>query len=440
MIIQELLQHIRAGNNPCTDSRQAKPGDIFFALQGDHFDGNRFAAHALAAGCSLAVIDDPDYEVSDRCLVVEDVLDTLQSLSLAYRQQFDFPVIGITGSNGKTTTKELLHAVLLKSYTTIASKGNLNNHIGVPLTLLSFDKQMEMAIVEMGANHRGEIANLSKIAQPTHGLITNIGKAHLEGFGSIEQVAAAKAELYHYLADHQGTFFLNNDNPWLADLNRDINTISYGQATDNHLTGQMNQSFPFVHMTFMVNKDFGYARAGNSGSIKSKLTGAYNFENIMAALTTGLFFGVPTGHIIEAIESYVPVNHRSQVVQTDHNTVIMDAYNANPTSMIAALENLSQFRDQKKAVLLGDMLELGDYATEEHQKVVEKVNQENVDLRIFVGSHFLSLLDDKEDERTQVFTHVDEAAKWLSDHPLKGYYILVKGSRTIRMEETLAYL
>ena len=437
-IISHLLELVDKGHRICTDSRQANEGRIFFALRGDHFDGNQFAEKALQSGCNLAVIDNPKFHMGNNSLLVEDALKTLQRLGQARRRQIDIPVIGITGSNGKTTTKELLQAILSEHFSSAATKGNLNNHIGVPLSLLSFPPESDCAIVEMGANHPGEIAELCEIAMPTHGLITNIGQAHLEGFGSVEAVARAKNELYEYLYKTHGILFVNQDDPRLKQMTRGLEAINYGLDLQNHCSGEVISSFPFLQVRFMVNKDFGKAKQGTYGEVHSMLTGTYNFENIMAGITVGLYFGVEPEKIIRAIREYTPENHRSQIIQTSRNTVLMDAYNANPSSMDAALNNLALFNDRPGAVFLGDMLELGSVANEAHRRVMDRVKQMQIPLQVFVGKHFAATCETEED--ALVFTHVSDAVEWLRKNPIRGYNVLVKGSRGIRMERLLEYL
>ncbi|MFP4065418.1 MAG: UDP-N-acetylmuramoyl-tripeptide--D-alanyl-D-alanine ligase [Bacteroidales bacterium] len=436
--INHLLELVDQGYRICTDSRQAKPGYIFFAIRGEHFDGNRFAETALQAGCNLAVIDKPEYNTGDKYLVVNNALSTLQLLGQTRRHRMDIPFIGITGSNGKTTTKELLQAILSTRFVSAATKGNLNNHIGVPLSLLSFPAETECAIVEMGANHQGEIARLCEIAMPTHGLITNIGQAHLEGFGSIENIAKAKNELYTYLDKTNGTLFVNHDDPRLKKITRDMQTIQYGKEDYNHCSGEIIRSSPALHIRFQVNRNFGAAKRGLRGEVKSRLTGGYNFENILAGITVGLYFGVKPEEINRAVGAYVPENHRSQIIHTSRNTVVMDAYNANPSSMAAALDNLALFNDKPRAVFLGDMLELGPIAEAAHRNVIDKVKQMRTSLQVYVGKHFAATC--KEEEDTLVFDHVNEAAEWLRNNPIQGYTVLVKGSRGIQMEKLLDYL
>ncbi len=437
-IIDHLLELLHKGHRICTDSRRAGPGHIFFALTGENYDGNRFAAQAIQAGCCLAVIDNPAYNMGEKYLLVDDSLTTLQLLGQTRRRRLNIPVIGITGSNGKTTTKELLQAVLSSRFNSAATKGNLNNHIGVPVSLLSFHTDADCAIVEMGANHPGEIAELCEIAMPTHGLITNIGEAHLEGFGSVEDVAKAKNELYSYLSETRGTMFVNQDDQRLRGLTRGIQAVRYGKDKSNHCSGSIICSAPALHVGFRVNKNLGAAKKGIEGEVKTRLTGAYNFENILASITVGLYFGAEPENIIRAIENYTPENHRSQIIQTNRNTVLMDAYNANPSSMDAALHNLAQFDQQPRAVFLGDMLELGSSSREAHNAVIKKVEQMQIPLQVFVGRHFASACGAQ--KGSLIFDHVDGAAEWLRNNPIRGYTILVKGSRGIRMEKLLEHL
>lgn len=436
--VNQIIQLVRYGASISTDSRQLKPGDIFVALKGDRFNGNRFAADALKNGCRIAIIDDPEFDKGPGYLLVNDTLSILQQASLNYRRLFDYPVLGITGTNGKTTTKELTQAVLSQSFKSQATAGNLNNHIGVPLTLLQLKSNTNLAVIEMGANHVGEIEALCKLAMPTHAIITNIGKAHLEGFGSIENIEKAKSELFQYVEKNNGTFFVNCDDNRLKKHAANKNAISYGSSNENHCSGQVTTSFPFVEVMFQTNRPFGKAQRGIQGKAISKLTGSYNFSNIMAAITAGLYFGVPEHLIACAIESYTPRNSRSQIIHTPKNTIVMDAYNANPTSMAAALQNFGQFKTLPKAVMLGDMLELGKDAENEHKTIADMVNRMEFGLQIFVGEHFSAVCADN--PGNYVFKHADDAVKWLECNPLSGYHILIKGSRGIRMEKLLNFL
>jgi UDP-N-acetylmuramoyl-tripeptide--D-alanyl-D-alanine ligase len=439
LLLHRLLQE---GAPVCTDSRDARTGGIFFALRGDVFDGNRFAESALKAGCQLAVIDDPRQQKGPNFLLVDSVLQTLQELGAHHRKQFNIPMLGITGSNGKTTTKELIHAVLSSHFHAMATRGNLNNHIGVPLTLMEFRNPLDLGIVEMGANHLGEIARLCQLADPTHGLITNIGKAHLEGFGSLENIARAKSELYRYVETQGGTLFVNGDNALLIRLAGNARMVLYGSSAQHHCQGQIEKPFPFLEVSFKVNRAFGKAAIGDEGLVRSRLTGAYNFENIMAAVAVGLYFGVPASGVCRSIEGYEPGNHRSQVIQTDRNTVVMDAYNANPTSMQAALENFSNFRQEQTAVFLGDMLELGEAEEEEHQRILRMAVAQGFTKLVFVGPAFSKTAGKTPGlpHSCSWFEHPEQAAEALASSPISGFKVLVKGSRGIRMEQLLKHL
>lgn len=436
--LNRLKQLVSNGSRICIDSRNAAKGSIFFALQGDHTDGNRFAEKAIHAGCALAVIDNPAYNKGDQYLLVDDALASLQALAQNYRQSFDIPILGITGTNGKTTTKELTHAVLAQLFASTATQGNLNNHIGVPLSLLTLQGSTQLAIIEMGANHVGEIARLCELAMPTHAIITNIGKAHIEGFGSVDNIETAKSELFKFVTATNGIIFVNNDDERLKKHGGASNAISFGHDASNHCSGEITNSFPFVEVTINVNKDFGHATTGMECHIKSQLTGSYNFGNIMAAVTAGLYFGVPPALISQAIADYEPKNNRSQVIKTKNNTVLMDAYNANPTSMAAALQSFRNNPNEPKAVMLGDMLELGHDALAEHAAIARNVHNSNFALQVFVGKHFAEVCTGN--PATKIFIDVDEARTWLKSHRLKDHQVFVKGSRGIQMEKLLDYL
>jgi len=433
-VLKKLHQLLIKGHTVCTDSRQAKPGTIFFALKGENFNGNLFALKAIEKGSVAAVVDEKTI-AGKNLIFVDNVIDNLQQLSLFHRKLFDLPIIGITGSNGKTTTKELLLAVLSTTYNTLATTGNLNNHIGVPLTLLGLKPEHEMAIIEMGANHIGEIGHLSAIAMPGFGLITNIGKAHLEGFGSLENIIKTKTELYRHVKSQGGLLFVNGDNLLLCEKSEGARVVFYGKGENHHCSGKLTREHPFVNLEFQVNKNFGKAFAGINGQICTQLAGAYNFENIMAALTIGLFFGVRPEKAIAAIESYVPTNSRSQLIENSRNNILLDAYNANPTSMAAAIENFSGFGHSPRAVMLGDMLEMGDSSTEEHIRVFSLLLEKNFELNILVGPEFKAIA--KAVNNTMTFDTSSAAAEWLSKNPIKGYHILIKGSRGIQMEKVL---
>ncbi|MEE4178610.1 MAG: UDP-N-acetylmuramoyl-tripeptide--D-alanyl-D-alanine ligase [Bacteroides sp.] len=437
-LLKKLDQLVSSGHTICTDSRLAESGAIFFALKGPSFNGNKFALQALEKGCIAAVVDEKITPQDERIFETIDVQDTLQQLSLFHRKQFHIPVLGITGSNGKTTTKELVHAVLATTFHTLATKGNLNNHIGVPLTLLDLNQAHEIAIIEMGANHMGEIGELSALALPDYGIITNIGKAHLEGFGSLENIVKTKTELYRSVMSRNGTLFINGDNPGLMKEAGDAVKVLYGRSPEQHCSGMITEESPFLSVAFQANKALGKTAEGISGTIHTRLVGAYNFENIMAAIAIGLFFGVSPENIIRAIEGYVPSNSRSQWIDNGRNVILLDAYNANPTSMAAALENFSGFGKTPKAVILGDMLELGDVSQQEHSHIIRTLEAMNFERIILVGPEFKAIA--KPSDHQLVFSNVSEACLWLSNNQLRGYHILVKGSRGIQMEKVLEAL
>jgi UDP-N-acetylmuramoyl-tripeptide--D-alanyl-D-alanine ligase len=410
-----------------TDSRQIIPGCLFFALKGENFDGNKYTKVALDAGAAYSVIDDPSYD-GKQTLLVNDVLEALQLIARMHRRKFNIPVLGITGSNGKTTTKELINAVLSRQYNVTATKGNLNNHIGVPLTLLDIKDETQIAIIEMGANHQGEIAQLCTLAEPTHGLITNIGKAHLGGFGGYEGVIKAKSELYKWLRSSGGEVFVNGGNPLLMELSEGINRTLFGTQEGSFSRGTACENSEMLCIDW-INGD-------NTIYLETNLVGNYNFENVMAAVCMGTYFKVPSGKIKAAINSYLPSNSRSQAMKTARNSIILDAYNANPTSMQVAIENFRQVKALHKMVILGDMLELGEESPAEHLAIVNLVDKAAFDNVILVGPDFKKVAD----ERFICFTTSDEARDWLLKQQLQNYTILVKGSRGIKMEKVLEVL
>jgi len=426
--IQELYKIFKNSTGITTDSRNVKPGNLFFALKGENFDGNAYAGDALEKGVLLAVVDDPKFTKSERIYPVEDSLNVLQQLASYHRQQLKSTFIAITGSNGKTTTKELFQKVLSKKYKTIATQGNLNNHIGVPLTLLSIPEKTEFAIIEMGANHVGEIAVLCEIAQPDVGLITNIGKAHLEGFGSFEGVIRAKSELYRYIGKSNGRILINRDNEILTKSGDGIEQVTYGTGRDVDCRGKLIDSFPYVHLE-VHNKNASF-------EIQSKLPGAYNFENILAAVCAGLLFNVNVADIKSAVENYVPSNNRSQLLNTSVNLLILDAYNANPTSMKAAIDNFLGSRYENKCVILGEMLELGEASVREHQELASYISRNNFDRVFLVGENFSKTVIDQAEH----FESVDQLVNYLKDHKVIGKTILIKGSRKNKLEQIIPYL
>lgn len=421
----------------CTDTRKISPGCLFFALKGEHFDGNSFAEKALELGAAYAIVDWKE-GANDRLILVNDVLSSLQELATYHRSQLHIPVIGITGSNGKTTTKELLYAVLSQHYCTFATHGNLNNHIGVPLSILSIGPEVHLAIIEMGANHRQEIAQLCSIAQPTHGLITNIGKAHLDGFGGMEGVRKGKGELYEYLAKTDGTAFVSHNSLELNALCRQYSlnkVVFYGSGMDNYISGNISQEVPFLSVSWKRQRvEFDELKH----EVSSHLTGSYNLENILAAICVGSFFELRTEEINAGISGYIPSNNRSQVSKTDKNTLICDYYNANPSSMAAALENIEKLPAENKVLILGDMFELGAESAEEHASMVEKALQVPASRRLFIGADFFAQREKAKKE--EFYKSTEEAYKAIEKQPINGATILLKGSRGMKLESLVALL
>jgi len=411
-----------------TDSRTIKGGEIFFAIRGENFDGNRFAADAIDKGAAYAVIDDPGYAVSDKLILVEDVLKSLQDLATYYRKNLTIPIIALTGTNGKTTTKELITRVLQKKYKVSSTKGNLNNHIGVPLSILAIPRDAEIAVLEMGANHIGEIGFLCRIARPTHGLITNIGKAHLEGFGSLEGVIKAKSELFRYISETHGTLFVNSDDKLLMDLSEGTQRITYGTTSKADIQAILTAENPFLQITW--NSPEGELQFGTG------LYGSYNFQNTLAALCAGHYFEVNPQDTAEAIAGYIPENNRSQIVQTENNLIFLDAYNANPSSMAQALNFFSSREGKQKIIILGDMLEMGQESQSEHRKVLESV-AEKFDKVILCGRIFSGFAGEFD---YQFFQDTVLLQAWLQKHPLRKAEILIKGSRKIGLERILPEL
>ncbi len=423
-MIEKIYQFYIQNPVVTTDSRNVPGGAIFFALRGDNFNGNLFAKSALDAGASVVVVDDPAYCV-DGCILVDNSLKALQDLANYHRHKLNAKVIGITGSNGKTTTKELLFAVLATKYNVYATKGNLNNHIGVPLTLLSVGPETDIAIVEMGANHPGDIKELVGIAEPDYGLITNIGRAHLGGFGSFEGVIAAKAELYEYIVLSGDKVFYNRHNDLLSELVMRFNlqgkSIPYDTFFQDVEVVRGSNSY-FLRLRVIID--------GSSIEIQTSLIGDYNAENVLAAITVGRFFGVDMNDIKAAIQAYRPTNNRSQCVSTTKNTVIMDAYNANPSSMEVALRNFAKLDSPNKRVILGEMFELGQYSMEEHRRVVELLRELDFTNVILVGKGFESVCDN-----FLYFSSSDECLLHLKDSPMAGSTVLLKGSRGVQLEK-----
>ena len=434
-----------------TDSRNCPQGAIFFALKGETFNGNTFAKSALEKACSYAVVDEVEFVEDERFLLVDDCLTALQQLAKHHRETLKTPVIGITGSNGKTTTKELIAAVLSRKYNVLFTQGNLNNHIGVPLTLLELRPEHEIAVVEMGANHRGEIAALCEIACPDFGIITNVGKAHLEGFGSFEGVVQTKTELYRHIKTKRqkdkrttrqnvsnslpcgegwgGVVFINAANKILMEHAANLDKICYGLDNSSFfVSGKIAANAPFLSLRWKK-------QDGQEYTINTQLVGEYNAENVLAAIAIGIYFDVPEAQINEAIHKYVPTNNRSQLTKTAHNELIIDAYNANPTSMSAALQNFAHIAAPLKAVILGDMRELGIGADAEHAAIIQQLERYCFDKVFLVGENFF-----RQKSKFQNFVSIDKLVDFIKNDKLEGFQILIKGSRGIQLENVIAYL
>ncbi len=428
---EKLYQYYLSNPIICTDTRAITAGCLFFALKGENFDANTFAEEALKQGAAFAIVDNEKFAANKQCLLVPDVLTALQDLAKHHRKQLNIPVIGLTGSNGKTTTKELTRAVLAEGFKTFATKGNLNNHIGVPLSILSMDKEAEIAVIEMGANHQKEIEFLCEIAQPTHGLITNVGMAHLDGFGGFEGVKKGKAELFAYLKAHHGFAFINRDNPYLLEMSErtELNkVIYYGTGNGNTISGKLKNSDPLI--------EFEWTTKDASQQAKANLTGTYNFENILAAICIGDFFGLSAAQINKGLSDYYPTNNRSQLTKTANNTVIFDFYNANPSSMTAALNNLKSLSATNKIAIIGDMFELGEEGPEQHEKVI-KLAAENELYTLFIGKSFFEF---KDKYNGSYFSTPADAANFLKENPIKEHLVLLKGSRGMALEQLLPLL
>jgi UDP-N-acetylmuramoyl-tripeptide--D-alanyl-D-alanine ligase len=434
MQTQVLYQHFKKHPKISTDTRNITPDSLFFALKGINFNGNRFADEALKAGAAYAIIDEEIFKKDDRYILVNDVLTALQDLAKYHRSQLSIPVIAITGTNGKTTTKELLSAVLKQKFNTYATKGNLNNHIGVPLSLLEIEEQTEIAIIEMGANHPKEIAFLCEIAQPTHGLITNVGKAHLEGFGGFEGVKKSKAELYEFLAQHKGVLFLQGDNPDLLEMidQKSFKEVkTYGFFEESDVYGRVLEQDPFLVVKWTENNI--------NHKVKTQIAGSYNLENILAAISIGSYFSVSPDAINKGLENYSPHNNRSQLLKTEQNTVICDYYNANASSMVAAIENFNSLRNYpKKVIILGDMFELGDETYREHKNIVTKAMFATSETCLFIGKAFYE--HRKDIEGVHFFETTQQAIEFLKEKPFQDSLILLKASRGMAFENILKNL
>ncbi len=423
MTIEEIYSIYKQYPNIQTDSRKLKTGDLFFALKGPNFNGNLFAKEALETGAVYVIADEEIPFDDDRIIHVDNVLKTLQNLAKRHREQFNIPFIAITGSNGKTTTKELIHAVLSTSFQTYTTIGNLNNHIGIPLTILRIKPEAEMAVIEMGANHQHEIEEYCMYAQPNYGLITNIGKAHLEGFGGLDGVKKGKGELFTYLGKTNGTAFVYSDDANVVELSERVkNNVHYGSLNELP-TGRITVKDPFIGFEVPGEKPL---------SIQTNLVGSYNLPNLLAAVCVGRYFKVKDKKIKDALENYIPSNSRSQLIEKDGNKIILDAYNANPGSMKLAIENLAQMKGEKKILFLGDMKELGTESKAEHQTIVNLLNQFNWSEVILVGANFGEI-----QSTYKHFENSKQAAEWFKEQKIKDALILVKGSRSMEMEQVV---
>ena len=424
MDIAELYKIFKANPVVTTDSRDCPKGSLFFALKGESFDGNKFAAAALEKGCSRTVVDEPEYANDPRCILVDDCLATLKQLARHHRRQFSIPVIGITGTNGKTTTKELVSAVLAKKYNVMHTEGNFNNDIGVPKTLLRLNSSHEIAVVEMGASHPGDIKTLVETVEPDYGLITNVGRAHLQGFGSFEGVVRTKGELYDFLRGRKDNIvFIHAENEHLMGMSNGLNLVKYGTGNDSSLnvSGEVLSCSPFLQFRWKC-------AGGQWHEVQTNMIGTYNIYNMLAAACIGIYFGVAEADVCAALAEYKPSNSRSQLEVTAHNKLIVDAYNANPTSMAAALRNFRDMEVPHKMAILGDMRELGDVSAEEHQRVVDFLKSIQLDQVWLVGEEFSHT-----DCAFRKFKDVEEVKKAIEADRPENRYILIKGSNGIKL-------
>ncbi len=430
MKIKELYEIFLKYPRISTDSRNIIKDSIYFALKGEKFDGNDFALDALNNGAVLAIVDNDRIENSEKIIHTKNSLLLLQELASFHRQKLGIPIIAITGTNGKTTTKELIASVLSRKYNIYATQGNFNNHIGVPLTLLGMDSNTEIGITEMGANHPKEIASLCEIAKPNYGIITNIGMAHLEGFGSFEGVVSTKGELFDYLIKNNGVAFVNSGDMIIHGLAYGLEVINYGE--NSKIEGEILENNPFLKIRYTVYKAYDFKEY----TIPTSLTGTYNLNNILAAVSVGRYFKIRHNSIIKAIENYTPSNNRSQVIKTDKNMLLLDAYNANPTSMKSAIDSFYNLDVNNKILILGDMLELGKFSIKEHENITKLIEDYKLKNVIFVGQNFSKINKDK----FESYNIVDELVLRLQTKPINDKTILIKGSRGIRLEKILKYL
>ena len=424
MTIEAIYQIFQQYPSVQTDTRKLAAGDIFFALKGPSFNGNQFAQQALDSGAAYAVIDEKEYYIDHRTILVKDVLTTLQELAGHHRDQLNIPVIAITGSNGKTTTKELVHAVLSSRYRTSTTEGNLNNHIGIPLTLLKIKPDAELAVIEMGANHQKEIEGYCRYTKPTHGIITNCGKAHLEGFGGVEGVRKGKGELYDFLRASGGTAFVMWDYDYLQSMSKNIKTVVTYGTKDAEVNGTVLKNDPFLEASIKTKEE--------EYNVKSQLVGDYNLPNLLVAVIVGRYFNIGSPLIKAAIENYIPSNSRSQLVEQDGNKIVLDAYNANPSSMKLAIENFSKGNTTEKVLMLGAMAELGEESLDEHKGIVELINKFPWKAVVLVGGDFLKL-----SHQYISLPDATAARNWYLEQKFNNCQLLVKGSRSMKMEKVL---
>lgn len=432
MELSALYQIFLECNTVTTDSRNCPKDSMFIALKGDSFNGNAFATQAINDGCAYAIVDEAAHAVKGdkRYILVDSCIETLQQLANYHRRQLGTRIIGITGTNGKTTTKELISAVLSQSYNILYTQGNLNNHIGVPVTLLRLKAEHDLAVIEMGANHPEEIKFLAEIAEPDYGIITNVGKAHLEGFGSFEGVIKTKGELYDFLRKKEGAIiFIHHDNPYLMNIASGLNQIPYGNDESLYVNGHVTGNSPYLTFEWKAGKN------GENYEVETQLIGEYNFPNALAAITIGRFFKVEPQKINKALTEYAPQNNRSQLKKTSENTLIIDAYNANPTSMMAALENFNKMTVAHKMLILGDMRELGAESAAEHQKIVDFIKACEFEKVIFVGNLFAAA-----EHSYQTYSNAQELIQALQTDKPKDYTILIKGSNGIKLSSVVDYL
>lgn len=422
MEIVELYNLFTNSTGVCTDTRQIKENCLFFCLKGENFNGNTFAKKAIEKGASYSIIDEKEYQ-TENTILVNNVLEVLQKLANHHRKQLNIPFIGITGTNGKTTSKELINSVLSQYFKTTCTQGNLNNHIGVPLTLLSIKKDCEIAIIEMGANHIGEINELCEIAVPNYGIITNIGTAHIEGFGSKEGVIQTKNEMYNFISKNGKLIFTNNDDSLLQKLSSNLNKYTYGKTNADCTSSLLSES-PNIKLKW------------NNFTVNSNLYGAYNFYNILLAICVGQYFKVPTQKIINGIETYVSSNNRSQLIKLDGKEIYLDAYNANPSSMEVAINSFATNKSANKLMILGDMLELGKVSIDEHQNIINKAYELNIDT-VFIGNHFSEA---EEKYGFMYFKNTEDLISHLEKNNITSSSILIKGSRGICLEKVVEYL